>query len=63
MIADALHAELDVVLAHKLRSLLQPETAFGAVGEDGQVYLNRHISRVAGMTEAYLEREQQTQFD
>ena len=62
VIADAIHAELDVVLAHKLRSPRQPELAFGAVGEDGEVYLNHHAREVVGVTEAYLERERQTQF-
>lgn len=63
VIADAIHAELDVVLAHKLRSPLQPELAFGAVGEDGQVYLDRRTRESVGVTEAYLEHERQTQLD
>lgn len=63
VIADAIRAELDVALAHKLRSPRQPELAFGAVGEDGRVYLNQHAREEIGVTESYLERERQTQFD
>jgi putative phosphoribosyl transferase len=54
---------LDVVLAHKLRSPHQPELAFGAVDENGRVYLNHHVSEAAGVTEAYLASERQIQFD
>ncbi|TWT81602.1 putative phosphoribosyl transferase [Planctomycetes bacterium CA13] len=63
VIADAIHAELDVVLAHKLRSPLQPELAFGAVGEDGSIYLNHVAREVVGVTDTYLKQEQQTQLD
>jgi predicted phosphoribosyltransferase len=34
-IARELGADLDLVLARKLRSPVQPELAFGAIGEDG----------------------------
>ncbi len=61
-LARELGAELDVVLAHKLRSPLQPELAFGAVGEDGKIYLNHRVEEVTGVTEHYLELEQKRQF-
>ncbi len=38
VIADALHAELDVVLVHKLGSPGQPELAMGAVDESGEAF-------------------------
>jgi predicted phosphoribosyltransferase len=60
-IADLLHAELDVVLAHKLRSPLQPELAFGAIDEDGRVYLNQFAEEIVVENEAYYESERQTQ--
>lgn len=63
VIAEAIHGELDVVLAHKLRSPQQPELAFGAVGEDGQVYVDQDTFEAVGVTKAYLERERQTQLD
>ncbi|GAA4465247.1 phosphoribosyltransferase family protein [Novipirellula rosea] len=61
VIADAIDAELDVVLAHKLRSPLQPELAFGALGEDGRVYLNPLARDIHGLTEDYLEDERKIQ--
>lgn len=39
-IAAVLDAELDVVLARKLRCPMQPELAIGALAEDGTVHLN-----------------------
>jgi predicted phosphoribosyltransferase len=42
VLAQELGAELDVVLSRKLRAPRQPELAIGAIGEDGQVYLNHH---------------------
>lgn len=61
VIADAIHGELDVMLAHKLRSPLQPELAVGAVGEDGKMHLNHYARDFPGMTETYLEHECRTQ--
>jgi putative phosphoribosyl transferase len=61
-LARELGAEMDVVLAHKLRSPLQPELAFGAVGEDGKIYLNHRVEAATGVTEQYLELERKRQF-
>jgi putative phosphoribosyl transferase len=61
-LARELGAEMDVVLAHKLRSPLQPELAFGAVGEDGKIYLNHRVEVATGVTERYLELERKRQF-
>jgi len=60
-LARGLGAEMDVVLAHKLRSPRQPELAFGALGEDGQLYLDRDVEAIAGVSEAYLAKERETQ--
>jgi predicted phosphoribosyltransferase len=60
-LARALGADLDVVLAHKLRSPLQPELAFGAIGEDGEIYINHHIEQAAAITDQYLEYESKRQ--
>jgi hypothetical protein len=60
-LARALGAELDVVLAHKLRSPFQSELAFGAIGEDGEIYLNHDIEEVTGVTDEYLEDERKRQ--
>lgn len=44
-IAQALHAELDVLLVRKLRHPLQPELAIGAVGEGAEPILNERACR------------------
>lgn len=59
-IARGLHAELDVVLARKLRCPFQPELAIGAVNETGDVFLDRH-GAAAAVSDAEIERERQYQ--
>lgn len=59
VLAQALGAELDVVLARKLRAPWQPELAIGSVGEDGDVYLNQFASEVPGLTPEYLNEERE----
>ena len=39
----------------------QPELAIGAVGEDGEVYLNHGIEAATGVQKAYIEKERQFQ--
>ena len=51
ILAKGLDAELDVMLARKLRAPHQPELALGAIDEDGEVYL--HYPDIAEPT--YLE--------
>lgn len=62
VLARELGAELDVVLSRKLRAPYQPELAIGAIGEDGEVYLNAFAREVSGVTETYIreERDHQT---
>ena len=57
VLARELGAELDVVLARKLRAPGQPELAVGAVAEGGQVYLNQPIEELLGLPEEYVARE------
>jgi putative phosphoribosyl transferase len=57
-IARSLDAELDIVLSRKLRSPGQPELAFGAISEDGQVSLNRDVVQMLDIPEDYIEREE-----
>lgn len=61
VLARALGAELDVVLARKLRAPFQAELALGAVGEDGEMHLTDFYQQVQGATDAHLavEREHQ----
>ena len=61
VLARELGAELDVVLARKIRAPYQPEFALGAIGEDGRITLNPGSWDVPGVTEEYLEAERQHQ--
>jgi predicted phosphoribosyltransferase len=61
VLAQELGADLDVVLSRKLRAPFQPELAFGAVGEDGEVYLNQHVDGAITVDKSYLEEERQRQ--
>jgi predicted phosphoribosyltransferase len=56
-----LGAELDVVLARKLRAPGRPEVAVGAVAEDGRVYLNDFGQRCRETMRGYLARERRLQ--
>lgn len=61
ILARELGAELDVVLSRKLRAPYQPELAIGAIGEDGEVYLNAFAREVSGVTETYIREERDHQ--
>lgn len=54
-LAQDLGAELDVVLARKIRAPSQPERALGAISESGEIYLND--IRSADLMNGYIERE------
>jgi putative phosphoribosyl transferase len=57
-IARALDAELDIVLARKLRTPGQEELAMGSVAEDGKLFLNQNVMRDMGVGEAYIQQEE-----
>jgi predicted phosphoribosyltransferase len=57
VLAHELDAELDVILARKLRAPYQPELAIGAVSEDGEVHLNAFARQIPGVTDDYLDAE------
>lgn len=61
ILARRLGAELDVVLARKLRAPSQPELALGAIGENGDVYLTSFASSIPGATDDYLAGERDHQ--
>jgi hypothetical protein len=61
VLARELGADLDVVLARKLRAPGQPELAVGAVSENGQIYLNHHTREVPDLAVEYLSRERRHQ--
>jgi predicted phosphoribosyltransferase len=62
VLARELDADLDVVLARKLRAPNHPELALGAVSEAGAVYLNHRGEGLAGRLEHYLAEERRHQF-
>lgn len=61
ILARELDAEFDVVLSRKLRAPYQPELAIGAIGEDGEVYLNSFAREASGVTEEYIREERDHQ--
>ncbi|HWB14614.1 MAG TPA: phosphoribosyltransferase family protein [Pirellulales bacterium] len=63
VLASELHADLDVVLARKLRAPGQPELAIGAIAEDGKLYLNRFAQSFVERLDEYLPRERQHQLN
>lgn len=56
-IARALDADLDVIVAGKLRAPYNPELAIGAITEEGQTYLNSASIRSLHIKESYIEEE------
>jgi len=55
-VADALHAELDIIVAHKVGSPFSPELAIGAVTANGGQFLIQAMIGELGVSEAYLAR-------
>lgn len=60
-IARELGAELDVVLARKLRAPHNSEFAVGAVDEDGKVVRNAEAIGLFDVSDAYIQREKEHQ--
>lgn len=62
-VADALDAELDVVLSRKLGAPGNPELAIGAVIEGGAMHLNEGIAGRLGVPRRYIEGEKAVQLE
>lgn len=60
-LARSIQADLDIVLAHKLRTPGYTELAMGSVAEDGSLFLNEEVIRELGIGEAYIEQEKERQ--
>lgn len=60
-VARGLGAELDVVLARKLRCPFEPELAFGAISETGDVILEPRVSRLASISDDEIATERRHQ--
>ena len=63
VLARELRADLDVVLARKLRAPDQPELAIGAIGEDGEIYLNRRAQLADLAEQSHIEQERKHQLE
>lgn len=59
-VAEALGAELGVVVARKLAAPDQPELAIGAVTSDGVSYIDYELAERVGADQDYLKLETQT---
>jgi putative phosphoribosyl transferase len=62
-VARALGAELDIVLAHKLRTPGQAELAMGSVSEDGKLFLNLEIVQALDIGDGYIQQEKERQMN
>jgi putative phosphoribosyl transferase len=62
-LARALDAELDIVLAHKLRAPDHPELAMGSVSENGKVFLNEEVVTELGVSKVAIDEEKRAQLE
>lgn len=60
-VADALEAQLDVVVAQKIGAPRNPELALGAAASDGSVWLNDDLVDHLNVSASYLERERENE--
>ncbi len=56
-IALEIDAELDIVLAHKLRSPGYTELAMGSISEEGRIFLNEEVVNELGVKQPYIDQE------
>jgi predicted phosphoribosyltransferase len=61
VLAEEIGAEMDVVLARKLRAPDAPEYAIGAISETGEVYFNHAVHQAPGLSDEYVHQECQHQ--
>jgi putative phosphoribosyl transferase len=61
ILAQELSAELDVVLARKLRAPADPECAIGAIAENGAVALDPEADDMLSSSETYFREERRHQ--
>ena len=60
-LARALEADLDIVLAHKLRTPGHAELAMGSIAEDGKLFLNETVIQELNVDSAYIKQEKTRQ--
>lgn len=62
-LAHVLSADMDVVLARKLRHPQQSELAIGALSEDGEIHINKDPEQIGRIDDAYLQQERRERFE
>lgn len=61
VIAESLHATLDVIAPRKLGAPHNPELAIGAVMQDGSSYINEYVINALGIKQEYIKEEIEAQ--
>jgi len=61
IIARAINADLDIIVAHKLRTPEQGELAMGSISERGDLFLNQEVLSYAGVSDRDIEEEKAIQ--
>ena len=56
-VADALTADLDLVISRKIPIPLNPEAGFGAIADDGTIILNEEVVKRIGLSRQQIEYE------
>lgn len=54
-VADALKADLDLIICRKIPLPLTPEGGFGACADDGTVILNEEVVKRVGLSSQQIE--------
>lgn len=62
-IALTLKAPLDIIITRKIGAPGQPEFAIGAVTQEGEMIVDREVTRSLGVSEKYLKEESATQVE
>lgn len=60
-VADRLDVPLDIIVASKIGAPQNSELAIGAVASDGSVWRNEDLIEQLGVSEAYIEREAESE--
>ena len=56
-VASALNADLDLIICRKIPIPLNPEAGFGAIADDGRIFLNEELVKRVGLSRQQVEYE------
>ncbi len=56
-VASALNADLDLIICRKIPIPLNPEAGFGAIADDGIIFLNEELVKRVGLSRQQVEYE------